>query len=159
MLRRPMRQLVAALLILASACIVEEYPRPPPPRVLSPQEAVNIATQYARSRGVIIDQTRDVYLDRYARWHVDLGGAGDRSHAAVMLDGYSGRVLSARLRGAGGESLPQPLPAGTQPEPPAQGAPPEQGGPTEEGAPPTPPPTGSPPELPGPPPPPPAGDK
>jgi hypothetical protein len=152
-----MRQLFAAVLILASACIVEEYPRPPPPRILSPQEAVNIATQYARSRGVVIDQTRDVYLDRYGRWHVDLGGAGGRAHAAVMLDGYSGRVLSARLRGAGGEFLPQPPPVGTQPEPPAPGGPPEKG------APPTPPPAGNPPELPGPPPgqppPPPASDK
>jgi hypothetical protein len=153
-----MRSLLVALLVLAAACVVEYRPPPPSP-LLSPQEAVNIATQYARSRGVIIDETRDVYLDRHAHWHVDLGGAGGRSHAAVMLDGYSGRVLSARLRGAGGESLPQPPPAGTQPEPPAQGTPPEQGGPTEEGAPPTPPPTGSPPELPGPPPPPPGSDK
>jgi hypothetical protein len=77
-----MRQLFAALLILASACVAE-HPRPLPPRPMPAQEAVNIATQYARSRGVVIEHTRDVRLDRYARWHVNLGGAGGRDHAMV----------------------------------------------------------------------------
>ena len=93
-----MRMLFAVLLILVSACVAEVRPYPPPPRIMPAQEAVNIATQYARSRGVIIDHTRDVRLDRYARWHVVLGGAGGRDRGIVLFDGYSGRVLSARLR-------------------------------------------------------------
>ena len=159
-----MRQLFAALLILASACVAE-YSRPAPPKLLPAQEAVNIATHYARTRGIVIDHTRVVRLDRYAHWHVNLGGAGGRDHAIVLLDGYSGRVLSARLR-RGGEFLPQPPPPGAPPGSPTPGAPPEPseeppgpGAPSEEGAPPTPPPPNAPPGLPSSPPPPPASDK
>jgi hypothetical protein len=53
-----MRNLFAAFLLLASACVAEVSPRPPPPRIMPAQEAVNIATQYARSRGVVIDHTQ-----------------------------------------------------------------------------------------------------
>ena len=114
-----MRLRLAILLLLVCACIVEARPRPPPPRVLPPPEAVAIATQFARSRGLVIDYTHDTHLDRHARWHVDLGGAGGRDRAVVTLDGFSGRVLAARLRGPQGELVPVPQspPPGVAPEP------------------------------------------
>src|SRR3990172_6770671 len=115
-----MRMLFAALLILVSACVAEVRPYPPPPRIMPAQEAVNIATQYARSRGVVIDYTRDVRLDRYARWHVVLGGAGGRDRAMALLDGYSGQVLSARLLPRG-EFLPPPPPPPAPPPPGGRG--------------------------------------
>lgn len=115
-----MRLQLAGLLLLACACVVEAHPRPPPPRILPQPEAVAIATQHARSHGLIIDVTYVARLDRRARWHVDLGGAGGRDRAIVVLDGYSGRVLSARLRGTHGEFVPPPPSAalGAAPEPP-----------------------------------------
>src|SRR6266545_2582989 len=116
--RGPMRPLLLSLLVFVAACAAEH---PPQGRILSAQEAMGIATEYARSHGVVIDDTQGLYLDQRTRRHVDLGGAAGRDHAAVMLDGYSGQVLSARLRGASGESLPQPPRTGA-PQPPAAGA-------------------------------------
>ncbi|HTT70646.1 MAG TPA: hypothetical protein VMG32_05440 [Anaeromyxobacteraceae bacterium] len=115
--------------LLASACVVEAQPLPPPPRVLSPSEAVAVATHFARSHGLVVDHTQNAWLDRRTRWHVVLGGAGNRDRAAVTLDGYSGRVLAARLRGPSGEYVPPPPPgAPAEPAPPmpseAPGAPP-----------------------------------
>lgn len=95
---------------------MEAHPRPPP-RLLPPPEAVAIAAQYARSRGLVVDTTYGTRLDRRARWHVDLGGAGGRDRAVVTVDGYSGRVIAARLRGARGELAPPPPPPGAEPEP------------------------------------------
>jgi hypothetical protein len=117
-----MRYGFAILMLLVCACVVEARPRPPPPRVLPAPEAVAIATQYARSRGLVIDYIHNAHLDRHARWHVDLGGAGGRDRAVVTLDGFSGRVLAARLRGPRGEFVPAPappLPCGAPEPPPA----------------------------------------
>ncbi len=139
-----MRYGFAILMLLVCACVVEARPRPPPPRVLPAPEAVAIATQYARSRGLVIDYTHNAHLDRHARWHVDLGGAGGRDRAVVTLDGFSGRVLAARLRGPRGEFVPPPAPPspGVAPEsPPAM--------PPEPSAPPSPPPETPPPPPPG----------
>ncbi|HVI93673.1 MAG TPA: hypothetical protein VM753_06690 [Anaeromyxobacter sp.] len=133
----------AALLLLASACVVAAPPPPPPPpppRVLAAPQAVAIATHYARSRGLVIDYTQDVRLDRFGRWHVDLGGAGGRDRALVTIDGFSGGVLAARLRGPGGAWVPQPPPA-------APGGAPQTAPPTtpQPSAPPSPPPAPPPP--------------
>lgn len=143
-----MRSLLLALcLVLATACVAAY--RPPPPAPLPAQEAVNIATHYARSRGVVIDYTRGVHLDGHARWHVDLGGAGGRDSAIVLLDAYSGRVLSARVSRARSEYLPQPAPSGA----PSVG-PPTEAPPPSSTEPPPPPDGNGPQEIPGPPPPP-----
>lgn len=107
----------------------------PHPRLLSPQEAVNSATWFVRSRGLVVQETRYLRLDHFERWHVHLAGSGGRDRAQVILDGYSGRILSARLRGPGAQPLPQP--PGTAPE---------------EEAPPATPPGAAPKELPPPPP-------
>ena len=120
-----MRVLIGMLgAVAVSACVVAAHPRPPPPRLLSAQGAVDAATYYARSRGLVIDHTRAVRLDRHARWHVSLGGAGGRDRAAVVLDGYSGQVLAARLRGPRGEWVPEQAPAAAGPPGPAPAEPP-----------------------------------
>jgi hypothetical protein len=151
---------------LASGCVVAARPPPPPPpRILPAPDAVSLAAQFARSRGLVIDYTSSARLDRQGRWHVDIGGAGGRDRARVVLDGYSGRVLHARLRGPRGEmvqepqpgAIPPPPPPGQEgnappPPPPPQGAPPAPGaeGAPQGGAQPewTPPPPGPPPPPP-----------
>jgi hypothetical protein len=122
--------------LLAAACASE--PRPPPPAVLPPAEAVAVATRYARSHGLVVDFTQNAWLDRRTRWHVSLSGAGNRDHAWVTLDGFSGRILNARLRGPRGEYVPPP-PPGVPSEPP----PPPEAGPAGPGMPPPPPPPGA----------------
>lgn len=119
-----MRRLLPAILLVAAACVVVAHPHPPPPRLLTAQEAVNAATYFARSRGLIIDATHDVRLDRHARWHVDLGGAGGRDRAIVLVDGYSGHVISARLHGPRGAWSTGPAPGEVSPAPPPESSPP-----------------------------------
>jgi hypothetical protein len=129
-----MRARWTALFLLACACVAEPRPPPqPPPRLLSAREAVDASAHFARSRGLVVDRTVAARLDRRARWHVDLAGAGGRDHAVVVLDGFTGRVLRARLRGPRGEVAMPPGPGAPTQEPP----PPPGGGP-EEGAPPLP---------------------
>jgi hypothetical protein len=131
---RAMRVRLAAVFLLGCACVAESRsPSPPPPRLLSVREAVDASAYFARSRGLVIDRTLAARLDRRARWHVELAGAGGRDHAVLVLDGYTGRVLSARLRGPRGDVA---TPGGPPPEPP-----PPPGAPPEEGAPPPPPPS------------------
>lgn len=67
-------------------------------------------------------------------------GAGGRDRAIVVLDGYSGRVLSARLRGTHGEFVPpppSPAPGAASEPPPVMPQPSEP--PPPPGAPPPPP--------------------
>lgn len=116
----------AALLLLVSGCVVAVHPGPYY-RVLSAEEAVAISAQFARSRGLLIDRTLDARLDSYERWHVDLAGNGGHDTANVLVDGYSGRVVWARLRNAGGDLAPPgsaPPPPSTPPEPPPSSPPP-----------------------------------
>src|SRR5512142_436728 len=113
-----MRRSFILLCLLLGGCYVEAHPRPPPPRRLSPPEAASIATQFARSHGLIVDYTESVRGARRARWHVALTGAGGRDRALVVLDAFSGRVLHARLHGPKGEYIPPPPQPGNAPEPP-----------------------------------------
>ncbi|HEX9399404.1 MAG TPA: hypothetical protein VF912_04775 [Anaeromyxobacter sp.] len=147
-MKRPSLKLwVAVLAVLGSACIVAARPPPPPPpRIMPAPEAVAIAAQLARSRGLVVDYTLAARLDRRARWHVELGGAGGRDHALVVVDGYSGAILHARLRGPRGEVLPEVVPPPGIPPPrgpPPTGAPP--GGPPASSPPPPPQPGSTPP--------------
>jgi hypothetical protein len=104
-------------------------------------QAVSLAAQLARSRGLAVDYTLFARLDRHARWHVELGGAGGRDDARVVLDAYTGRILHAALRGPRGA-----VAAGVPPPPPEAGevAPPPGAPPA---APPAPPPESPPPPL------------
>lgn len=141
--------LAAAALVLASGCVMAAHPAGPP--VMSAGQAVSIAAGYARSRGLYVDATLAARLDRRARWHVELAGAGGRDHALVVVDGYSGAVLRARLQGARGVYAPAPPPS--YPAPPQQAPPPPSTVPPPPGgAPPPPPAAGTPPPpAPGPP--------
>src|SRR3990172_12988896 len=109
-----MRPRLAVLAVLASGCVVAARPYPPPPppppppRILPAQAAVDIATRFARSRGLVVDHTASAHLDRRVRWHVDLVGAGGRDRARVLLDGYSWCVLRVWLCDLRGELAPEP---------------------------------------------------
>jgi len=152
-----MHRSILLLPLLAAACVSEPRPPPPPPRVLSAPEAVAAGTYFARSRGLVIDRTLAASLDRHARWHVELAGAGGRDHASVVLDGHTGRILRARLSNAGGglqsqgpprppadgAAPPSPAPPSAAPQHPA--APPPGSEPPDEGLPPVPPPLAPPP--------------
>ena len=161
MKRLPVRPFLAAGALLACACVVAARPAPPP--VMPPAQAVSIAAGFARSRGIAVDYTIGTRLDRAARWHVELGGAGGRDHAMVVVDGYSGAIVRARLRGPRGvysPELPPPPPGqapGAAPPPPAAGEAPPPSSETTPGATPPAPPPGNgapPPPPPGAPPPP-----
>jgi hypothetical protein len=151
--RTLLRSTLAAAALLACGCMVAARPAPPP--VMPAGQAVSVAAGYARSRGLLVDYTLSARLDRRARWHVELGGAGGRDHAMVVVDGYSGAILNARLRGPRGVYAPTPPPPpyqgppqqGPPPEPPPA-APPGAPPPPAEGAPP-PPPAQAPPPAPG----------
>jgi hypothetical protein len=76
---------------------------PPPPgapaaRMLTEQEAVNVAAGYARSQGVGASRLKHAHLDGAGRWHVELRGDRGRDKAKVLLDGWTGRVLRASFK-------------------------------------------------------------
>ena len=143
-MRPLLRPSLVASALLACACMVAAHPAPPP--VMPALQAVSIGTQYARSRGLAIDYTIAARLDQRARWHVELGGRGGRDYALVVVDGYSGAILRARLRAPRPTSPPEfaapplPPPAAPPGPPPAVAPPPP---PMRPGAPP-PPATGTP---------------
>lgn len=118
-----MRLAPLALLVAVTGCYVPVYrgPPPPPPRpaqLLTEQQAVDVAADYARSRGFQVARTTRAALDGRSRWHIDL--TGPDSHANVLVDAIGGRVLRARLRHG-----PPPAP----PTGPPPGAPPAAGPP------------------------------
>jgi len=101
---RPMRSLpLLALLAAVSGCIVygSQPSRPPPPppaapRLLGEREAVHIAFDAARQRGLQVNRVHRAFLDADARWHVDLAGHGDR--AQMLIDARTGRLLKGKFR-------------------------------------------------------------
>ncbi len=118
-----MRPLVLALAALAaSGCVVYETRpyRPPPPSAAPPgsppgappgapsgearpvtqQEAVNVAFDAARQRGLEVDRVHGARLDGRGRWHVDVRGPADR--ALLLIDARSGRLLKGKFRQRGG---------------------------------------------------------
>ena len=113
-----MRLAPLALVLALAGCIMVPArplspPPPPPPGPLTEQQAVDLAADYARSRGLQIARTTRAVLDAQGRWHVDL--AGPDSRANVLVDAGSGRVLRARLRRG---PPPPPSPAPALPGPP-----------------------------------------
>jgi hypothetical protein len=115
-----MRLSSAALLLALAGCVVvaRPYPRhppPPPPAApppppgpqapapapsagISEQQAVQIATDYARSRGARVDRVREVHQDGRGRYHVTLSGEHGRDRARVLVDGATGQVLRAKIK-------------------------------------------------------------
>ncbi|HUL60893.1 MAG TPA: hypothetical protein VLU43_16555 [Anaeromyxobacteraceae bacterium] len=92
-----------ALLAAGSGCIVYETrpyrPVPPPAapatRLLGENEAVNIAFDAARQRGLQVSRVHRAFLDDSARWHVDLAG---RDRANLLIDARTGRLLKGKFR-------------------------------------------------------------
>jgi hypothetical protein len=100
-------------------------PPPPPPRatpalLLTEQQAASLAADYARARGLQAPRITRAFLDARSRWHVDL--VGPESHASVLIDAVSGRVLQGRFR----LGPPPPPPAPPPPGAPAGPRPDEQ---------------------------------
>lgn len=104
-----MRIPAALLWLFLGACVVvpagppaEGPPSAPPPpaapSLISEQQAVRVATDFARSRGLQVWQVREVHLDRRGRYRVILSGDWGHDHGRVLVDGYTGQVLRAKLR-------------------------------------------------------------
>ncbi len=66
--------------------------------MLGEQEAVAVAVGYARSQGVTGMRLKHSHLDGAGRWHVELRGDRGREKATVLVDGFTGKVLRAKLR-------------------------------------------------------------
>lgn len=119
----PQRRAVAVLLLGLSSCFLPPFntePSPPPPRptpapaptpyptypppapttreVLPEEEAVGVAMQYVRSKGLSASEVRNAHLDGAGRWHIELRGDRGRDRAKVLVDGWTGRVLRAKLK-------------------------------------------------------------
>jgi hypothetical protein len=103
-----------ALLLLLSACVVHERvppppptppppprapapPPPPSPRLIDERAAVRIAADYARGRGLSVERYK-ARLDSHGHWRVDLRSTRGDDRARVLVDGYTGRVLKAKLK-------------------------------------------------------------
>ena len=109
-----MRALVLPGLLLLAGCIVYERPlaRPippeppiaPAPRIITQQQAVDIAFRLCADRGLSVNQVHHAHLDSAGRWHVELRGAGDR--ARLLLDGRDGKLRKGRFRDRGPEQDP-----------------------------------------------------
>jgi hypothetical protein len=112
----PWRRAIAILLVGLSSCLLPpRYAEPPPPRpapapapvpppapaareVLPEEEAVGVAMRYVRAQGLSASEVRRAHLDGAGRWHIELRGDRGRDKAKVLVDGWSGRVLRAKLR-------------------------------------------------------------
>ena len=71
----------------------------PAPRMIAEPEAIAVGTDYARSHGFPVSRVKHVHLDGAGRWHVELQGEGSRDVAKVLVDGWTGQILKANLKG------------------------------------------------------------
>lgn len=96
------------LALALSGCIIvparPHRPPPPPapapapaPRMLSQDQAIDLAFRHARGMGLRVSQVKKAHLDSAGRWHVDLRGGGDK--AKLLIDARDGRVLRSDLKG------------------------------------------------------------
>jgi len=69
------------------------------PRMIAEPEAIAVGTDYARSHGFPVSRVKHVHLDGAGRWHVELQGETSRDVAKVLVDGWTGQVLKANLKG------------------------------------------------------------
>jgi hypothetical protein len=70
--------------------------QPLPQRLLEERDAVRIAAQYARTRGLEVERFK-AKLDPQQRWRVEVRGEKSGDRARVLVDGFTGRVLRAKL--------------------------------------------------------------
>lgn len=110
-----MRSLLVALALAATGCVVvppgvyvrgAPPPRTAPPqpaaRLLSEEEAIDVAGRYAASRGIQVDRVKHAHLDGDGRWHVELRGRGHEK-AKVIVDARTGQVLKADVKAGHGK--------------------------------------------------------
>src|SRR5512132_1775302 len=101
-----MRALALAGLLLLGGCVATYTqpvppPAPPPPApaprpaYLSQRQAVDIAFQICRDRGLAVKTVQRAHLDGSGRWHVELGG---RDRARLLLDARDGRLLKGKFK-------------------------------------------------------------
>ncbi len=64
-------------------------------RLLTQEEAANIAFRLCQDRALRVDRVRRARLDERGRWHLSLVGFTDR--AKVLLDGRDGKLLRGRF--------------------------------------------------------------
>lgn len=125
---------IALAALLLSACYVYEpyHPAPAAPtaapraRPLSQGDAIRIAFDVCRDRGLDVDSVYHASYDREGRWRVELRGpTGDR--AKLLLDGESGRLLKGRFRDGDGKAAPDAWDRSEPDEEPAPAGPPRAG--------------------------------
>ena len=107
-----MRELLAAAALLLSACVVHQRvppapPAPPPPpaapappaapRIIDERAAVRVAADFARGRGLAVERYQ-ARLDKHGHWRVEVRGQRSGDRAKVLVDGYTGRVIRAKLK-------------------------------------------------------------
>jgi len=107
------------LLLAATGCVTGSTyytpPRAAPP--LTEQQAVDVAADYARSRGLEVERTTLARLDGSSHWLVELSGPVDQ--AEVLVDAVTGRVVQATLRrGPAKTAAPPQAPGRTPPAAP-----------------------------------------
>lgn len=68
-------------------------------RLISKQEAVDIAFRLCADRQLRVDRIEHTRLDPAGRWHVGLAGYLDQ--AQLLLDGLDGKLLKGRFRQLG----------------------------------------------------------
>jgi hypothetical protein len=66
--------------------------------MLTEQEAVNVAVGHARANGLSVRRVKHAHLDGAGRWHVELRGDHGHDKAKMLVDGWTGQVLRARLK-------------------------------------------------------------
>lgn len=64
-------------------------------RLLSAEEAADVAFRLCQDRALRVDRVERARLDAAGRWHLRLGGFTDR--AQLLLDGRDGRLLKGRF--------------------------------------------------------------
>ncbi len=70
-------------------------PAPPAHRLLSEQEAADVAFRLCDDRALRVDRVDRARLDEAGRWHLRVAGFTDR--AQLLLDGRDGRLLKGRF--------------------------------------------------------------
>ncbi|BDG03363.1 hypothetical protein [Anaeromyxobacter oryzae] len=108
-----MRAPALAGLLLLGGCVtyVRPYPAPvpppapaespaPPPRpapraYIAERQAIDIAFEICRDRGLSVETVHRAHLDGAGRWHLDLRG---RDRATLLLDARDGRLMKGQFR-------------------------------------------------------------
>ncbi len=73
----------------------EPPPEPAPRAYIGERQAIDIAFQICRDRGLAVSTVRRAQLDGAGRWHVELRG---RDRARLLLDARDGRIMKGQFK-------------------------------------------------------------